>query len=248
MSVAPSVHPGGGQHRSRWALVTLLVGVLVGGLTVGLLYRFDVLGDSSSSTSGSATQGSGVPATQTRDVSRFRRVDLAGSNNVVIRVGGEQTMVVRADDNLLDRVTTEVRSGELVIANTPGSFTTRSPMSVEITIPELDALTLAGSGNIVVDGIDTPSLTVSLPGSGTLTGSGTATRLDVTVGGSGVVQLTRLVANDARAVVSGSGSVFVTATRALDASVSGSGAILYAGNPPDVTKSVTGSGTITGTS
>jgi hypothetical protein len=35
-------------------------------------------------------------------------------------------------------------------------------------------------------------------------------------------------------------------TRSLDASVSGSGAILYAGNPQDVTKSVTGSGTIAG--
>ena len=56
----------------------------------------------------------------------------------------------------------------------------------------------------------------------------------------------RLVANDVRAVVSGSGSIFTTATTSLDASVSGSGAILYAGNPQDVTKSVTGSGAITG--
>ena len=107
-------------------------------------------------------------------------------------------------------------------------------------------MTLSGSGNIVVGGIEAESLEVTLPGSGTLTGSGTATRLDVTVGGSGTVQFTRLVANDVRAVVSGSGSIFVTATKSLDASVSGSGAILYVGNPQDVTKSVTGTGAITG--
>ena len=85
-----------------------------------------------------------------------------------------------------------------------------------------------------------------MPGSGTLTGSGTAIRLAVTIGGSGVVQFTRLMANDVQAAVSGSGSIFITATDTLDASVSGSGAIFYAGNPQDVAKSVTGSGVITG--
>ncbi|MGZ4395208.1 MAG: GIN domain-containing protein [Gaiellaceae bacterium] len=46
--------------------------------------------------------------------------------------------------------------------------------------------------------------------------------------------------------MSGSGVIFVTATKSLDASVSGSGAILYTGNPQNVTKSVTGNGAITG--
>ena len=242
MTVAPtSVHPGREEHRSRWVLVAILA-FLLGGLTVALLYQFDVFGGSSTS----STEGSGVPATQTRDVAAFNSVELAGSNNVVIRVGEKQSVVVRADDNLLDRVTTEVQSGKLVIANTPGSLTTKSPMSVEVNVPTLNALTLTGSGNIVVNGIEAESLKVALPGSGTLTGSGTATRLDVTVGGSGIVQFTQLVAKDVRAVVSGSGSIFITATKSLDASVSGSGAILYTGNPQDVTKSVTGSGAITG--
>ena len=242
MTVAPtSVHAGREQHRSRWVLVAILA-FLLGGLAVAMLYQFDAFGGSSNST----TEGSGVPATQTRDVAAFNRVELAGSNNVVIRVGEKQSVVVRADDNLLHRVTTEVQSGKLVIASTPGSLTTKSPMSVEVNVPTLNALTLTGSGNIVVNGIEVESLELTLPGSGTLTGSGTATRLDVTVGGSGTVQFTRLVAEDVRAVVSGSGSIFITATKTLDASVPGSGAIIYSGNPQDVTKSVTGTGAITG--
>jgi hypothetical protein len=241
LTIAPtSVHPGREQRRPRRLLVAILA-FLLGGLAVGLLYRFDVLGGSAGSTAG----GSGVPATEVRDVAAFDGVDLAGSNNVVIRVGGKRSVVVRADDNLLARVTTEVRAGRLVIANTAGSFTTRSPMSVEVTVPTLTALTLSGSGNIVVSGVRADRLSVTLPGSGTLTGSGTAARLDVAVGGSGTVQLTRLAASDVRAVVSGSGSIFVTATGSLEASVSGSGSILYAGAPRDVTKSVTGSGAIT---
>jgi hypothetical protein len=226
-------------------VLVAILAFLLGGVAVALLYQFDAFGGSSNSTT-STTEGSGVPATQARDVAAFTSVELAGSNNVVIRAGEKPSVVVRADDNLLGRVTTEVQSGKLVIANTPGTLTTKSPMSVAVNVPALSALTLTGSGNIVVNGIETESLKVTLPGSGTLTASGTATRLDVTVSGSGMVQFTQLVANDVRAVVSGSGSIFITATKSLDASVSGDGAILYAGNPQDVTKSVTGTGAIAG--
>jgi hypothetical protein len=117
-------------------------------------------------------------------------------------------------------------------------------MSVEIGAPTLEALTLSGSGNIVVGGLEAESLSVSLPGSGTVTGSGTTTRLAVTVNGSGNVQFRELVANDVQAAVGGSGNLAITATGSLHASVSGSGAILYSGNPQAVTKSVTGSGAI----
>ena len=242
MTVSPTtVHPRRQQHGSGWVLVAILA-FLLGGLAVGLLYHYDVISGSSNST----VEGTGVPATQARDVAAFNSVELAGSNNVVIRVGEKYSVVVRADRNLLNRVTTEVQSGKLVIANTRGSFTTKSPMTIEVTVPRLNALTLSGSGNIVVGGIEAENLKVALPGAGTLTASGTATRLDVTVSGSGTVQFTRLVANHVRAVVSGSGSIFTTATNSLDASVSGTGAILYVGNPQDVTKSVTGTGAITG--
>ena len=118
-------------------------------------------------------------------------------------------------------------------------------MSVVVTVPTLNALTLAGGGTIVVDGIKGESLKVALSGGGNLTGSGTVTSLGVTLDGSGNVWFTRVAANDVHAVLSGSGNIFVTATKSLDASVPGSGTISYAGNPQAVTKSVTGSGAIT---
>jgi len=245
VSVAPtSVHRAREPHRSRWGLVALLV-VLLGGVTVALLYHFDVFGGTSASSS-STSGGSGVVATQTRNLPAFESVELAGGNNVVIHVGAPQSVVVRADDNLLNRVTTDVRSGTLVIGNTPGSLTSKSPMSVAVTVPTLSALTLAGGGNIVVDGIKTESFTVILSGSGNLSGNGTAGSLDVTLSGSGNAWFTQLSADNVHAVLSGSGNVYVTATKSLDASVPGSGTIIYAGYPQHVTKSVTGSGAITG--
>ena len=240
MTVAPTpVHHRHWRYWSPWLLA--LLAFLLGALAIVLLYRLDVVGNSS----GSATEGSGVPATQVRHLPRFSSVDLAGSNNVSVHVGAPQSVVVRGDDNLVDRVTTKVRAGALVVGNTSGSFSTRSPMSVEITVPTLDAVTLSGSGNVVVDGVQQEALDASLLGSGTLTGSGRATRLAVTVGGSGTARFTQLVASDVRAIVSGSGSIFVTATGTLDATVSGTGAILYSGNPTQVTKSVSGTGAVT---
>jgi hypothetical protein len=219
-----------------------ILAFLLGGLAVALLYELDVLGNSSNS----GSEGSGIAASQVREVPPFSSVELAGGNNVVIRAGEQQSVVVKADDNLLNRVTTHVKSGALVIGNTPGSLTARSPMSVEVSVPSLNALVLTGSGNIMVNGIKTESLTVTLSGSGNLFGSGAASSLDVTISGVGNARFTQLVANNVDAVLSGSGAIFVTATKSLDASIPGSGTITYTGNPQDVTKSVTGAGAITG--
>jgi putative autotransporter adhesin-like protein len=54
----------------------------------------------------------------------------------------------------------------------------------------------------------------------------------------------QLIAQDAKAVLGGDGSIMLTATHSLAARVSRSGTVLYGGNPPRVTQSVTGSGTI----
>ena len=91
-----------------------------------------------------------------------------------------------------------------------------------------------------------PQLSVTIPGSGLLSASGTATRLDVTLDGDGQAQLSQLAARDVHAVLAGSGLIQVNDTTSLDAAVPGSGLIMYSGNPPHVATSVTGSGTVLG--
>jgi hypothetical protein len=243
MTVAPTrIHGSTAPtHRPRTLIIAAVLVAFVVVLALVLLGVFD---GSSSSTGSSGVQGSGVAATQTRSVAPFTSVELAGSNNVTIRTGARQAVLVHADDNLVTRVTTQVHAGSLLIGNTAGSFTTNNPMTVEISVPSLKTLTLSGSGNISASGIRTP-LAIALPGSGVVYASGTTPRLDVTIGGSGDAQLTELVARHVHAVVSGSGAIFVTATKSLDASVPGSGAIIYGGSPARVTTSVTGAGAVT---
>jgi hypothetical protein len=191
-----------------------------------------------------AGTGSGVAATQARSLPPFTAVDLAGENNVIVRVGARQSVVVHADTNLLGRVTTRVRSGTLVIGTTPGNFSAKSPMFVEVSLPSLKSLGLHGAGNIAVTAINSPRLTVRLPGSGNIDARGTTKTLDVTISGEGTALLRQLITRDAKAALTGDGTIMLTATHSLTARVSGTGTILYGGNPPHVTQTVTGNGTI----
>ncbi len=224
-----SGHPA---HHSQSIMIAVLALAAIG---VAVL----VPGGSSNS----GVQGSGAAVTQTRAVASFTGLDLAGSNNVTIIAGGPQSVVVHADSNLVNHVTTGVVAGTLVIGDT-GGFTTRTPMSVDVSVPSLTALNLSGGGQISVTGINTSQLTVTVSGSGLLSAAGTVTRLDVTLSGDGQAQLSQLTASDVHAVVSGSGLIQVTATTSQGAAVPGTGALIYGGNPPQVTTSITGTGTV----
>lgn len=188
--------------------------------------------------------GSGIAAIQSRRVPAFTRVDLAGSNNVTVHIREKQAVVVEGDENLIDRVTTEVETGTLVLG-TNGSFTTARPMTVDVTVPTLDAVVLSGSGVLTVDGLRAEQFTVRVTGEGLVAITGRAARLDVSLAGSGDAQLQNLVARDVDAMLSGSGRLQVHATDSLDASVPGTGVIDYRGDPRNVTQNITGTGAVT---
>ena len=54
-----------------------------------------------------------------------------------------------------------------------------------------------------------------------------------------------LTARDVRARMSGSGRILVHAAEKIDASASGTGSIVYTGDPEHVSSNVTGVGTVT---
>ena len=232
------------SRRSHGRVSLGLKGIVVPALAITVLAAVFIVRQTDMG-SGTTLQGSGIAVRQVRTVAPFTSVDLAGSNNVIIHVGRPQSVVVRADDNLIRHVTTRVDSGTLVIGST-GSYASKAVMSVTISVPALEALRLSGSGNVAAEDIHATRFTVSLSGSGNVHAAGSAAHLEAMLDGSGQARLLGLVARDVRAVIGGSGELLVTATDRLDASVPGSGEIIYAGNPAHVTKSVTGSGEITG--
>ena len=143
----------------------------------------------------------------------------------------------------MDRVVTEVHDGTLVVGSR-GTYTATAPMSVDVTVPTLSSVALTGAGSVHVDGLQVEKLTIRVPGSGTVTASGSVERLDVAVDGAADVELGDLVARDVTAALGGTGHLHVHVTRSLDATVSGTGTIAYSGHPGSVSQSVTGTGSI----
>lgn len=237
MTVVPSALDGRRVRNRRMATIILLI---VAALTVALVPRQSVFHGPSIS---NGVKGSGIQATQTRALPTFSEVNLVGANNVVVRAGRAQSVVVRGDDNLFGHITTRVKAGALAIG-AKGRFTTKRPMSVGVNVPSLETVTLTGTGNITVQNVHAHQLTMTLSGSGIVRASGTVGQLHVTLVGAGDAQLRKLAAHDVRATLTGTGRIAVHPTGTLDASVVGVGTIVYSGKPASVTTTVTGSGAV----
>jgi hypothetical protein len=152
--------------------------------------------------------------------------------------------VVKAREDFLPRIHTEVRDGRLFIYCS-GSFSDTSGMSVTLTGHHLDGIALKGSGDLAATKISEPKLKVDLAGSGDLVLTGEVDDLTASLAGSGDLTADHLQSRTATISVAGSGDVRIRASQRLNASIAGSGTITYSGDPGSVSRSVFGSGEIT---
>lgn len=188
-------------------------------------------------------RGSGVAATQTREVGEFRSVSVSSSANVRITIGPERSVRVTTDDNLIDKVVTRVEDGRLEIGHERGSYHHRVKLEVEITTPQLEGVAISGSGDVHAEALDSALFKATIAGSGSIHAKGRCDRLEATIAGSGDLRLEELIARAVEVRIAGSGDARVHAHESLSASISGSGDIRYRGQPA-VTKSIAGSGSV----
>jgi hypothetical protein len=192
---------------------------------------------------GPAVKGSGIVRTETRDVGRFTRVESARSADVTIQTGGKQWVAIEADDNILPLIDTAVK-GERLVIGSHGSYSTRQGIKVTIIVPTLEEAVISGSGKIIASGVAAKELEAHIGGSGDIRISGSSDSLKASISGSGGIDATKLPVAAADASVTGSGSIKIVATQSLHARVIGSGDVRYGGNPPEIRKQVTGSGSV----
>jgi hypothetical protein len=191
-------------------------------------------------------RGSGVVVTEQRPVSGFDRISVSGRGIVHVEITGTESLEVEAEDNILEVLTIEVVDGRLELGAKP--FTSLEPtreIVYRITAASLTAVSVSGSAEIDVATVDGDDFEVDISGSGSVRPVGATSRLEVDISGSGRFLGDELRSAEARISVSGSGQADVVVTDELDASVSGSGAVRYGGDPPMVSQDVSGSGSIT---
>jgi hypothetical protein len=188
-------------------------------------------------------QGSGVPATETRDVATFRSLDLlSGVEQALVTIGDKTEVIVEADDNIVPLIHTEVNNDTLRVLSKE-SYSSRLGVKLRITTPALEAVSLAGSGDVQVFKLQEKRFAVHIAGSGTVKAEGSAEQVQASISGSGNIDLSAAAAKKGSADITGSGNVKVNVADSLSAKITGSGDIYYKGHPR-VEQQITGSGRV----
>lgn len=214
-----------------------------------------------------STKGSGIIATTTRHTPEFTGVVSRGDFNVHLSESSEHMVKIICDDNITPHIETSVQNGLLTIGYKDNvSINKTSRLDVYVYGPSISTINQEGSGKmrtenklhskdllLVMNGSGMMTIadscaaaTIQLNGSGNITLSGQAQKQTVSLKGSGYINTAQFISQDAQVDLSGSGSATVFATNSVDANLSGSGSIFYYGNPPTVTKNISGSGMIKG--
>jgi len=211
----------------------------------------------------------GAQDKETRDLKGFTRISFGVPGNLYINFGKEFSVVLEGDKDVMEETITTLSAGKLVI-KTDDNWHFRNGsdrVTVHITMPELEALGVSGSGKAeITDPVtDADNLDLNVSGSGKLiAGSITADKLRCNISGSGnIVIVGQGSADNGEIVISGSGNYTgeqieidhlnvrvmgsgncnCKAGDTLSASISGSGDVSYTGDPK-IDARVSGSGKV----
>lgn len=188
--------------------------------------------------------GSGRAVTQAREARGFNAVELAVPGKLEIVQGDKEGLTITADDNLLQAIVTTVERETLRIRFRKGlTVRTQAPIRIILHAKAMEAIGIAGSGDVLAPSISARELAIHVSGSGNVLLGGKADSLIVDISGSGDVRAGKLETQRAQVSIAGSGDVTLWAKQALDVSVAGSGDVRYYGDPA-VAKKIAGSGSV----
>ena len=190
----------------------------------------------------------GIDHTEVREVGHFRAVASSLPANVYYVQADKQEVRVESTEEFASKVLTTVEDGILTLKLEPGRYP-KLILRVVVSSPDIEKLSVSGSGNLFHEGVlhASGSLALKVSGSGDIvtgeidsrdfdaqcSGSGSirvgtlaCDDFDGKVSGSGNVRMGRISCDDFEAGVSGSGDFFVdklTSTGGASVRVSGSG-------------------------
>ena len=197
----------------------------------------------------------GPDATRTYNVGNFRQIEVAGPYDVDVRTGGKPSVAASGSERLIEHTRVEVDGDKLIIRpkRRGGWFSfgwsSHGKARFTITTSELNATTIAGSGDVRIDrvqgaefkgvvagsggidvaNVDVQSLKLSIAGSGGIKGGGKAKAADYNIAGSGSIDGGGIATEQAKITIAGSGDVKAHATVTADVSIMGSGDVNVTG-------------------
>lgn len=197
----------------------------------------------------------GPTVSRNYQVGNFQQVEVAGPYEVTVRTGGQPGVSARGPQNLLEKTVVEVKGDKLFIGPKERrgfhwSWRSHGHADFTVTVPQISAATIAGSGDVKVDrvrgdrfegtvagsgeldvgSVEVGSLKLAIAGSGSAkAGAGKAQSASYDIGGSGDIDAGAVQTQQAKVSIAGSGSVKAQASGAADVSIMGSGDVDVSG-------------------
>ena len=214
---------------------------------------------------GQVVVGSKNIITQEKQLSAYDRIEVLGSYNVIFTDGEVGKIKIKAPDNILPFIQTEVSDGLLKIGTGKNRHRVKQPIIIYVPVDsrlkqvdikgsadiyseknlETKALNvdIYGSGDVRLQ-VEASSLALKIDGSGDIRVGGKTDNLSININGSGDVEVPNLKAEKAAIIISGSGDVSAYVTEDVDISIAGSGDVIIKGNPKKIKQKINGSGRV----
>jgi hypothetical protein len=210
-------------------------------------------------------KGNGNIVTVDRTMEDISKIKLAGSYEVEITQGSTPALRIETDENIIPLIKTETSEGWLSIKTKKNiRISTTNQIKVYLTVTKLEAVHVAGSGNITGKGkftkgdklslkiagagsltldVNTPEIKTDIAGSGSVYLSGETRKQDVDIAGSGDYVAEQLQSESAKIDIAGSGDVKIFADDQINIHIAGSGNVYYKGKA-SVNQKILGGGKI----
>jgi Putative auto-transporter adhesin, head GIN domain len=140
--------------------------------------------------------------------------------------------------------------GSTLVIDTPDDFSKKLKgrgdvdLKVVVHLPTLSKVTISGTGDMEVDGIQNKQLDVAILGTGALDLAGKTEALRVNVSGTGQVKAKELVASTVELSVAGTAQAVLHASKSFEVNVQGTAAVKVLGKPATVKKNIVGTAAI----
>ncbi len=187
-------------------------------------------------------KGDGLITTTNRPIADFSALEVAGAYQIQWS-SGKPALTISTDQNLLPLITTSV-SGDSLHIDWKENLRPTKGIRIILSSASLERVLLNGAVSLSASNLSGHDLKLESNGASSVVVDGAVTNLEANLSGATRLNGTSLHSQTATVSLSGACYADVTVTETLNASISGAGALTYAGNPKSVEKSVSGVGRI----
>jgi hypothetical protein len=197
--------------------------------------------------------GSGNLIEESRTIKGVSKVELATSGTLYITLGDQESLTIKADENILPYIQTEVRGETLKIERSKQfNLGKISPLEYYLTAKDLQAITISSSGDVYappisadkfeisisssgdvwMESLTAKTLKVNISSSGKLTiDNGEIDEQEINISSSGDYQARNVPCLQANVQLNSSGTATIRVQDRLIANLNSSGDLYYIGSP-----------------